>query len=71
MIREIIEDLVRNNYDNLNNEEEIIVLRNNKFVRAMSKTLRYEEIILVYENKNIPADMILIDSGINEGICYV
>ena len=71
MIRELIEDLVRNNYDNLNNEEEIIVLRNNKFVRAMSKTLRYEEIILVYENKNIPADMILIDSGFSEGICYV
>ena len=71
MIRELIEDLVRNNYDNLNNEEEIIVLRNNKFVRAMSKTLRYGEIILVYENKNIPADMILIDSGISEGICYV
>ena len=71
MIRELIEDLVRNNYDNLSNEEEIIVLRNNKFVRAMSKSLRYGEIILVYENKNIPADMILIDSGISEGTCYV
>ena len=71
MIREAIEDLVRNNYDNLNNEEEVIVLRNNRFIRAVSKTLRYGEIILVYENRNIPADMILIDSGFSEGICYV
>ena len=71
MIREAIEDLVRNNYDNLNNEEEVIVLRNNKFIRAMSESLRYGEIILVYENKNIPADMILIDSGFSEGTCYV
>lgn len=71
MIRELIEDLRRNNYDNISNEEEVIVLRNNRFVRAMSKTLKYGEIILVYENKSIPADMILIDSGFEEGTCYV
>ena len=33
--------------------------------------MRYGEIILVYGNKSIPADMILIDSGFSEGICYV
>ena len=71
MIRELIEDLVRNTYDNLNNNEEVIVLRNNRFVKSVSKTLQYGEIILVYENKNIPADMILIDTGFEEGICYV
>jgi len=71
LIREGIEDLVRHTYDNLNNEEEVIVLRNNKFVRSISKTLKNGEIILVYENKSIPADMILIDSGFSEGICYV
>ena len=71
MIREAVEDLARHNYDNLNNEEEVIVLRDNKFVKAMSASLRHGEIILLYENKNIPADMILIDSGFSEGICYV
>ena len=71
MIRELIEDLVRNNYDNLSNEEEVIVLRNNRFIKSMSKTLQCGEIILVYENKSIPADMILIDSGFEEGTCYV
>ena len=71
MIREAIEDLVRNTYDNLNNEEEVIVFREKKFVRAMSETLKHGEVILLYENKNVPADMILIDSGFGEGICYV
>ena len=71
MIREAIEDLGRHNYDNLNNEEEVIVLRDNKFVKTMSETLKNGEIILLYENKNIPADMILIDSGFSEGTCYV
>ena len=71
MIREAIEDLVRNNYDKLSNEEEVIVLRNNKFIKSLSKTLRQGEIILVYENRKIPADMILIDTGFGEGTCYV
>jgi phospholipid-transporting ATPase len=71
MIREIVEDLARKNYDNSNNKEEVIVLRDNRFVRAKSKSLKYGEIILVYENRSIPADMILIDSGFIEGTCYV
>ena len=51
MIREAIEDLVRNNYDNLNNEEEVIVFRNNRFVKSTSKSLKHGEIVLVYENQ--------------------
>ena len=71
MIREAIEDLSRHNFDNLNNEEEVIVFRDNKFIKATSETLRHGEIILLYENKSVPADMILIDSGFREGTCYV
>ena len=71
MIRELIEDLVRNNYDNINNEEQVIVFRNRKFVKAMSESLRHGEIILLYENSPIPADMIILDSSFKEGTCYV
>ena len=71
LIREAIEDLVRHNYDNLNNNEEVTVFRNNRFVKSESKTLRHGEIILIYENNSIPVDMILIDSGFGEGTCYV
>ena len=71
MIREAIEDLSRHNYDNLNNGEEVIVYRDNRFVKAMSETLRHWKIFLLYENKNVPADMILIDSSFREGTCYM
>jgi magnesium-transporting ATPase (P-type) len=71
MIREAIEDLVRNNYDNLNNQEEVIVFRNHRFIKSKSRTLRNGEIILIYENGKIPADIILIDTGSGEGTCYV
>ena len=71
MIREAIEDLARNNYDNLNNKDEIIVFRNNKFIKSISQTLKHGEIILIYENHNIPADMVVIDSGFKDGTCYV
>ena len=71
LIREAIEDLKRYSYDNLNNEEEIWVYRNNKFIKSTSKTLKHGEIIIIYENKKIPADIILIDSGFIEGTCYV
>ena len=71
MIRELIEDLARRKYDNLNNEEEVIVLRDNQFVKSVNKTLRHGEIVLIYENQGIPADMILLDTSFKEGICYV
>ena len=71
MIRELIEDLQRQNYDKLNNDEDVIVYRDGKFSHSKSRTLRSGEIILVYENKPIPTDMVLIDSGMKEGVCYL
>ena len=71
MIRELIEDLARHKYDSLNNEEEVIVFRDNQFVKSVNKTLKHGEIVLIYENQGIPADMILLDSTFKEGICYV
>ena len=71
MIREFIEDWKRRNYDDLNNREEVIVFREGVFKKSYSQSLRIGEIILVPEGKTIPADMILIDSGLREGIAYV
>ena len=71
MIRELIEDLSRNKYDKLNNHEEVCVYRNNTFVRSISESLQVGELIIIYNNKTIPADTILLDSALNEGICYV
>ena len=71
MIRELIEDLSRLKYDRLNNDEEVVVLRDGQFIKSKSKHLKHGEIILIYENDPIPADMVILDSGLGDGQCYV
>ena len=71
MIREFIEDWTRKAYDDLNNREEVIVFRDGSFKKEYSQSLKIGEIIIIPEGKTIPADMILIDSGLRDGIAYV
>ena len=71
MIRELIEDLARHKYDKLSNDEEVLVLQEGKFVKSQSKHLKNGEMILIYENEPIPADLVLLDSGMDNGQCYV
>ena len=71
MIREFIEDWSRKTYDDMNNREEVIVFRDGAFKKDFSESLRVGEIIIVFEGKTIPADMILIDSGLRDGIAYL
>ena len=71
MIRDLIEDLARLAYDRLNNNEEVTVFRDGKFIKSISSSLNVGEIILIYENKQIPCDMIIIDSNLNDGMSYV
>ena len=58
MIRELIEDLSRHKYDKINNNEEVMVFREGKFVTTQSKLLKNGEIVLIYENESIPADLV-------------
>jgi magnesium-transporting ATPase (P-type) len=47
IIREFIEDLSRLKYDNLNNNEEVYVFRNYKFIKTISETIKVGEIIFL------------------------
>lgn len=71
IFRELIEDIQRYNYDKLNNEEKVIVLREGKFVESVAGSLRVGEIVLVKEDCVIPSDMAMIDSFLSDGQCYV
>ena len=71
MIRDLIEDLSRLTYDRLNNNEEVIVFRDGRFIKNTSSSLNVGELILVLENQQIPADMFIVDSSLNEGMSYV
>ena len=71
MIREFVEDWGRKAYDDMNNREEVIVFRDGCFKKDYSESLRLGEIVIVFEGKTIPADMVLIDSGLRDGIAYL
>ena len=71
MIREFIEDWTKKVYDDLNNQEEVVVYRDGSFKREYSQSLRVGEILIVPEGRTIPADMVLIDSGLRDGIAYI
>ena len=71
MIRELIEDLHRLKYDNKNNLEEVFIYENGMFKKSFSEKIEIGYIILIKEGSNVPADCIVIDTNLNEGLCYL
>jgi len=71
LIREAIEDYSRYKYDKLMNKEISLVFRNDKWKEIYSGNLMIGELVLVQENKAFPSDLILLDSNLNDGLCYI
>lgn len=71
IIREGIEDYARYNYDKESNSEKVRVFRDKKWTDSHSGTLQVGEVIAVTDEQTFPADIILLDSSLPEGICYI
>ena len=71
IIRELIEDLQRKKLDKKQNSEFVEVFRNGKWVYCISGDLKIGEIVSVRKNHCFPADLILVDSCLKNGICYI
>ena len=71
IIREAIEDIARYKYDKIQNNMEVTVYRNNQWMKEKSGNLHIGEIVLVKQNNVFPADMILVDSNLKEGLAYI
>ena len=73
LIREGIEDCARGRLDKQQNEEKCDIYNpyTNKWEETQSGKLYVGDIISVLENETFPADIILIDSNLPEGICYI
>jgi phospholipid-transporting ATPase len=71
MLREAWEDYQRYKYDKLLNSEETTAYRNNKWEVTTSGTLEMGEIVIVEEDKPFPADLILLDSNLEEGVAFI
>jgi len=71
LIREGIEDYQRGKLDKRQNNEITMIYRDNKWTETKSGDLCIGELVLVHQDCAFPADLILIDSELNEGICYI
>ena len=71
LIREAIEDCSRAELDRQQNNEPTMVYQNSNWVGTISGNLQIGELVLVKQNMTFPADLILIDSELNEGICFI
>ena len=71
IIREGIEDYARAKLDKQQNNEETIVYRNNEWQKTTSGTLYVGEIVEVLQDNTFPADIIVLDSELPGGICFI
>ena len=71
MIKEGVEDYNRRVYDNRTNSELVSVYREGKWKQEKAGLLHIGEFVCVSKNSIFPADLLLLDSSFDEGICYV
>ena len=71
ILREGIEDCQRGSLDRQQNNEPTISYRNNKWSETISGELEIGELVLVAQDQPFPADLILIDSKLNDGLCFI
>ena len=71
IIREGIEDYSRAILDKQQNNEETIVYRNGAWEKTISGSLYVGEIVEVLQDNTFPADLILIESELPGGICFI
>ena len=73
LIREGVEDCNRGRLDKQQNLENCDIYNYNtyKWEETQSGKLYVGDVISILENETFPADIILIDSNLSEGVCYI
>ena len=71
LIREAVEDLKRRNLDNEQNSNEVETYRDGNWIKIKSGDLRMGEIVRVKKDGIFPSDLMLIDSNLPDGICFI
>ncbi|CAD8136462.1 unnamed protein product [Paramecium pentaurelia] len=71
MIREAMEDISRHKSDNEVNAMECTKIVNNKQVKTTWANVRVGDLLFVSENEMFPADLIVLTSYFESGVCYI
>ena len=71
LIREAVEDCKRANLDKMQNSVKCKVYRGEEWIDIESGDLELGEIVIVAQDEIFPADLVLLDSPLSEGICFI
>jgi magnesium-transporting ATPase (P-type) len=71
LIREAVEDLKRRSLDNEQNSSEVETYRDGVWIKIKSGDLRMGEIVKIYKDGVFPSDLMLIDSNLPDGVCFI
>jgi len=71
LIREGIEDYARHRYDNQINSEKCTVYKSEKWAEVKSQDISMGDIVLVKNANSFTSDLLLLDSNLKDGICYI
>ena len=71
LIREAVEDLKRRSLDNEQNANEVETYREGNWIKIKSGDLQMGEIVRVKQDGTFPSDLMLIDSNLPDGVCFI
>ena len=71
LIREAIEDYRKYSNDKKSNNTTVLIYKNKRFYREKCQNIKVGNIIKIYKEDLIPADVLIIKSSLKEGKCYM
>ena len=71
LIKEAIEDFRKYNNDKKANNSSVLIFKDNRFKRELCKNIRVGNIIKIYKEDLIPADVLIIKSSLKNGLAYM
>ena len=66
-----MEDLKRRKLENEQNSNEVEIYNNGEWIKIQSGKLRMGEIVRVKKDGVFPSDLLLIDSNLKDGVCFI
>ena len=71
LVKEAIEDYRKYVNDKKLNNNQVLIFTNNKFRKDICQNIKVGNIIKIYKDELIPADVLIIKSSLKNGFCYM
>ena len=71
LIKEAIEDYRKYTNDKKANNTKVLIFKNHRFFREICQNIKVGNIIKIYKEDLIPADVLVIKSSLKTGLCYM